>query len=57
MMFHGYVKKEESEIKSRDLRGLVRKIKVYIEYLKDNEKYKTIFYNDIGDGIAVTSLK
>lgn len=57
MMFHGYVKKDEKEIKSRDLRGLVRKIKLYIEYLEKNEKYKTVFHNEIGDGIAVTSLK
>ena len=57
MMFHGYVEKDEKEIKSRDLRGLVRKIKLYIEYLENNEKYKTVFHNKIGDGIAVTSLK
>ena len=54
--FHGYVAKDESEIKSRNLRGLVRKIKNYIEYLKNSEKYETKFY-DIGDGIAVTSRK
>ncbi len=54
--FHGYVAKDESEIKSRNLRGLVRKIKNYIEYLKNSEKYETRFY-DIGDGIAVTSRK
>ena len=30
MSFHGYVSKELSEIKSRNLRGLVRKIKEYL---------------------------
>ncbi|MGN0974055.1 MAG: O-methyltransferase [Bacilli bacterium] len=57
MMFHGYVEKDEKDIKNRDLRGLVRKIKLYIEYLENNPKYKTVFHNKIGDGIAVTSLK
>lgn len=54
--FHGYVKKDESEIKSRNLRGLVRKIKDYINYLKTNMKYETTFYEK-GDGISVTRRK
>ena len=54
--FHGYVKKDESEIKSRNLRGLVRKIKDYINYLKTSIKYETVFYEK-GDGISVTRRK
>ena len=54
--FHGFVKKDESEIKSRNLRGLVRKIKDYILYLKTNAKYDTTFYEK-GDGISVTTRK
>ena len=54
MKFHGYVDKDESEIKSHNLRGLVRKIKDYRTFLEENENYSTIFY-DVGDGIAVTS--
>lgn len=54
--FHGYVEKDESEIKSKNLRALVRKIKNYIEYLKNSKEYNTKFY-DKGDGIAVTSRK
>lgn len=54
--FHGYVEKDEEEIKSRNLRGLVRKIKKYIEYLKTNKKYETVFYQK-GDGISVTHKK
>ena len=54
--FHGYVKKDESEIKSRNLRGLVRKIKEYINYLKTSIKYETVFYEK-GDGISVTRRK
>lgn len=54
--FHGFVEKDESEIKSKNLRALVRKIKNYIEYLKNSKEYYTKFY-DKGDGIAVTSRK
>lgn len=53
MNFHGLVDKEESEIESRNLRQLVRKVKNYKEFLKNNENYKTVFL-DIGDGIAVS---
>ena len=56
MKFHGYVDKDESEIKNRNLRGLVRKIKDYKVFLENNENYKTKFY-DLGDGIAVTSKR
>jgi len=52
--FHGYVNKDESEIKTRNLRGLVRKIKDYINFLKENEEFKTTFY-EVGDGIAVST--
>ena len=56
MLFHGYVNKNEEDIKSRNLRGLVRKIKQYHEFLKTSDDYNTSFYN-IGDGIAVTTIK
>lgn len=52
--FHGYVKKDESEIKNRNLRGLVRKIKDYIIFLEENEEFKTVFH-EVGDGIAVSN--
>lgn len=52
--FHGYVTKDEREIKTRNLRGLVRKIKDYINFLKENEEFKTVFY-ETGDGIAVST--
>lgn len=51
--FHGYVFKKEEEIKSKNLRALVRKIKEYHKYLEDNKKFDTKFY-DIGDGISVS---
>lgn len=54
--FHGYVDKDESEIKSRNLRSLVKKIKQYIAFLKENKHYKTTFYKT-GDGITVSQKK
>lgn len=56
MSFHGYVNKDENEIKSRNLRGLVRKIKQYRQFLETNDNYDTKFY-DIGDGISVSQSK
>ena len=53
MNFHGLVDKEQSEIKSRNLRALVRKIKDYAIFLQENKKYETEFL-DIGDGIAIS---
>lgn len=56
LSFHGYVKKDLKEISSRNIRGLVKKIRAYIEFLENNLKYKTKFY-EIGDGISVTERR
>lgn len=56
LSFHGYVYMNENEISSRNIRGLVRKIKKYINYLKTNEKYDTTFYT-FGDGVSVSKRK
>lgn len=53
--FHGLVKSDEI-IESRNVRGLVRKIRDYIQFLKDNQEFKTEFYS-IGDGIGVSQRK
>lgn len=54
--FHGLTEKDESEIASRNVRGLVRKIKAYIDFLKANDKYAVSFLN-IGDGLAIAEKK
>ena len=54
MKFHGYVDMPEEEIKNRNLRGLVRKIKEYKTYLEENEKYETEF-SEVGDGLAIST--
>lgn len=56
MNFHGLVFEDESNIESRNLRQLVRKVKNYKEFLEDNTKYRTNFL-DIGDGLAISVRK
>ena len=56
MKFHGLVDKDPEEISSRNLRQLVRKVKDYIDFLKENSNYETTFL-DIGDGLAVSRKK
>lgn len=50
--FHGLTKNPET-IQSKNLRALVTKINKYKEFLKNNEEFKTTFYQ-IGDGITVS---
>ena len=54
--FHGLVDQDVEEIESRNVRGLVRKIKDYITFLKENKEYETEFLN-VGDGLAVSIRK
>lgn len=54
--FHGMTEKDESEIASRNVRGLVRKIKAYVAFLKENDRYVVSFLN-IGDGLAIAEKK
>lgn len=52
--FHGLTHTKE-EIKSRNVRGIVRKLNNYIEFLNNNNEFKTEFY-DIGDGISISKI-
>lgn len=56
LSFHGYVEQEPSQIQNRNIRALVRKIRNYIDFLENNLKYKTTFY-EIGDGLSVTEKR
>ena len=56
MNFHGYVAMDEEEIESKNIRGIVSKIKDYIYFLENHMLYKTTIYN-IGDGVAVTERR
>lgn len=55
LKFHGFVEHPEL-IQSRNLRGLVRKISNFVEYLKQREDFETIFY-DFGDGVGISMKK
>ncbi len=50
--FHGLVHEDE-KVLSKNVRGLVRKLNSYVEFLKNNTEFKTEFYN-IGDGISIS---
>ncbi len=53
MQFHGLVEQEDAEIKSRNLRQLIHKVKDYRTFLEKNIRYETTFL-DIGDGLAIS---
>ena len=53
--FHGYVGKS-SEIKSRNLRQMVRKIEKFIDYLNNSNEYD-VEYIEVGDTIGVCKKK
>ena len=52
--FHGLTH-TKNEIKSRNVRGIVRKLNNYIEFLNNNNEFKTEFF-DIGDGISISKF-
>jgi len=52
LSFHGLVE-DDSKTNNRNTKQLVRKIRNYIEYLKNNKYYTTTFYK-FGDGVAIS---
>ena len=56
MYFHGYVEMPESELPSKNIAGIVRKIKEYTYFLENHMLYKTTIYK-VGDGVAVTERR
>ncbi len=56
MYFHGYVEMPEEEITSKNILGIVKKIKDYTYFLENHMLYKTTIYN-VGDGVAVTERR
>ena len=52
LKFHGLTNNIEN-IKSKNLKALVKKINNYVEFLKENKEFHTDFI-DIGDGIGVS---
>ena len=56
LSFHGFVEKDLKEIESKNVKGMVRKIRDYKQFLKDNKSYKTTFY-DLGDTVSVSERR
>lgn len=50
--FHGLINSNLDELSS-NVRGIITKLNRYINFLKENNDYKTTFYS-IGDGISVS---
>ena len=55
LSFHGLVE-DDSKTKNRNTLQLVKKIRKYIDFLKNNEEFDTEFLN-YGDGISISKLK
>ncbi len=55
LSFHGLVENEEL-IKTKNQRGLVNKIKKYIDFLNNNKDYNTT-YISVGDKISISEKK
>ncbi|MBE6152016.1 MAG: O-methyltransferase [Firmicutes bacterium] len=53
--FHGLTKVEPKDL-SKNVRGLVKKLNSYIEFLNSNDEFETYFY-DVGDGVSVSQRK
>lgn len=53
--FHGYVG-ESSKLDKGNLKSLVQKIESYVDFLKTNTEFDTVFY-DVGDGLSVSTWK
>lgn len=53
--FHGLVNSDPLDL-SRNVRGLVRKLNNYVEFLKNNNEFETTFY-DLGDGVSISQRK
>ncbi len=54
ILFHGV--KETDESISKNLKSLIKKINNYVEWLKQNEEFETVFFEG-GDGLAITKRK
>lgn len=55
LSFHGLVE-DESLIETKNQRGLVRKIKSYLEFLENNDEFDTE-YIELGDRISISVRK
>ena len=55
LSFHGLVE-DESLVKTKNQKGIVNKIKSYIEFLDNNKEFTTT-YIEVGDKIAISKKR
>ena len=55
LKFHGYVG-ESAKLDKGNLKSLVEKIESYVDFLKNNNDFDTVF-KDIGDGLSISTWK
>lgn len=55
LKFHGLIDNID-DVKSKNLKALLRKLKNYIDFLENNQQYETIFL-PIGDGISLSKKR
>ncbi len=55
LKFHGYVG-ESAKLDKGNLKSLVEKIESYVDFLKNNNEFDTVF-KDIGDGLSISTWK
>lgn len=55
LKFHGLVDGNDDNL-SRNVKGLVRKLRLYIDFLQNNKEFKSTFYN-VGDGVAISKRR
>lgn len=53
--FHGLTYGNQEGL-SRNVKGIVRKLNLYIDFLKNNEEFDTVFI-ELGDGIGISTRK
>ena len=51
LLFHGFVKMEQKDIKNRNTRQLIRKLKEFLEYIQNHPEYDFELIEE-GDGIG-----
>ncbi|MEG0077891.1 O-methyltransferase [Anaerorhabdus sp.] len=56
LCFHGIVDNPELT-KSRNTKQLVKKIKVFRDFICTDPKFETLYYPEVGDGVAIVKVK
>lgn len=53
LIFHDYVNIPLEQIESKNLRGLIRKIVHFREWISNHDEWDVTFFDEVGDGMAI----